>query len=164
MSIHTNTIDPTFLPNLPGFRPRAVRAGPKKSYFQLVNGTVILKDEYIAPATDDDAHSIATFGSATVSKARKLVNPANQAITLNFTAYFEEYVEGERLPQVRVCNIYFYTEDGSLKVVEKPQQNSGVNQGTIVKRSIINKPNGTPIIEEDFQTGSTLVIYGRNYK
>lgn len=164
MSLHTSTIDPNFLPNLPGFRARPHQSGGKKQFFMLVGGQVFLKDEYIPPATDDDAHSVGTFGSATINKTRKLTAPSVQPITLNFTAYFEECPEGERVPQVRVCHIYFFTEDGSLKVVEKAEQNSGTNQGTLVKRNIIMKENCTPIVEEDFQTGSVITIYGRTYK
>lgn len=164
MSLHTATIDTNFLPNLPGFRPRPSPSGSKKQYFRLVGGQVFLKDEYIPPLTDDDAQSVGTFGgSTTISKARKLVAPDRTPITLNFTVYFEERPEGQRTTQIRVANILFFTEDGSLKVVEKPQENAGVSQGTIVKRTIINKPNGAPIVEEDFGTGATITIYGRHF-
>eukprot|EP00981_Chlorochromonas_danica_P009524 scaffold2721_cov181-Ochromonas_danica.AAC.2 len=112
---------------------------------------------------DDDNTSIHSLANTTVSKARKLVDPSLQPIILNFIAYFEERPEGERQVLIRICNIYFYTEDGTIKVVEKPQDNSGVTQGTLVRRAIINKTNGTPFIEEDFRTGAVITIYGRNF-
>jgi hypothetical protein len=156
------SLDPKFLPNLPGYRSRLGQTGAKKQFFKVQEGEVFLKEEYMPEfvPNDDDGTSVVTLGNSTISKARRMLNPASQSAILNFTAYFEENAIGER-PQVRHCHIYFYTEDGSIKVVEKPQMNSGVAQGTIVKRNVIKKPNGTPIIEEDFQPNANINIYGR---
>jgi EF-hand domain-containing protein 1 len=89
----------------------------------------------------------------------------NHNIILHFNAYFMETTDGNREPQVRNVNIYFYVEDGSIKVVEKPQLNSGVSQGTLVLRSVIMKEGGqSPFTEEDLLIGECITIYGRHYK
>lgn len=85
-------------------------------------------------------------------------------LTLTFQAYFEERPIDSNSVQVRKCNIYFFVDDGTLKVVEKPQLNSGVSQGTLVQRSVIAKKDGSPITENDLVVGEDVVIYGRVYR
>ncbi len=159
----TSHLNPNFWPNLPGYRSHPQKATGKKSYFKLVEKQVFLKDEYIPPA-DDDA-SMTSFAASTVSKARKQISEENRNAILHFTGYFMETVEGSPEPQVRQVNVYFYVEDGSIKVVEKPQMNSGVTQGTLVKRAVIMK-DGTnvPLAEEDLRVGECITIYGRHVK
>lgn len=163
MSIQS--IDPNFLPNLPGFKTRTLPAPGKKQYFKLVDGQVFLKDECIpASSSLDDEGSVTSFGNTTVTKARLQLSLKNANVILKFRAYFEEYVEGTTAAQVRQCDIFFYVDDGSLKVVEKAVVNSGVQQGILVKRGIINKQDGTPFVEEDFRVGEWIVIYGRKFR
>eukprot|EP00599_Poterioochromonas_sp_BG-1_P008054 CAMPEP_0173153042 /NCGR_PEP_ID=MMETSP1105-20130129/12611_1 /TAXON_ID=2985 /ORGANISM="Ochromonas sp., Strain BG-1" /LENGTH=414 /DNA_ID=CAMNT_0014068875 /DNA_START=125 /DNA_END=1368 /DNA_ORIENTATION=- len=162
----TGGLDPKLLPNLPGFRPKGPQTGFKKTYFKLVDGQGFLKDEHVPPlgALEGDEGSVSSFAHTTISKARKQLSLQNANIILNFNAYFEERVEGSHKSQVRSCNIFFYVEDGTLKVVEKPVLNSGVSQGTLVKRAVINKLDGTPFVEEDFHIGEWISIYGRNFR
>jgi hypothetical protein len=167
MSLHsTGGYDPKLLPNLPGFRSKGIQAGPKKSCFQIVNGQAFLRDEYIPQTQNiepDDGTSIHSFTQNTINKARKQLAADKQNVILNFLAYFTESVDGTSRPQVRQCNIFFFVEDGSLKIVEKPVLNSGVSQGTLVKRAILNKPDGTPYVEEDLNIGTVITIYGRSF-
>jgi hypothetical protein len=166
----SHQIDPKFLPNLPGFKPKGPNTGMKKSYFKLVEGQVFLKDEYIPTTTslDGDEGTVGSLGNtlanSTVSRARKQLALTNANVILNFSAYFEEKVEGRNQTQIRQCNIFFYVDDGSVKIVEKPQLNAGVNQGTLVKRAVVFKLDGTPFAEEDFHVGEWVTIYGRNFK
>ena len=162
----TGFVDPKLLPNLPGFRAKTIKTGFKKSYFSLVDGHTFLKDEFVPPpgALEGDEGSVASFANTTVSKARKQLALQNANIILNFSAYFEEYIEGSNRPQVRHCNIFFFVEDGTMKIVEKPVLNSGVSQGTLVRRAIVTKADGNPYVEEDFHIGDVLTIYGRTFK
>lgn len=50
---------------------------------------------------------------------------------LCFHAYFQEAVHEKREEayRVRKCRIYFYLEDDTAQVVEKPTKNSGIPQG-----------------------------------
>lgn len=158
----TLNIDPKFLPNLPGFRPRPNNSGKKRHCFDVVNGQVFLRPDFI-PENSIAEGSVASIGSSIVQKARKQLS-LEQKVVLNFLAYFEEVVDEKSPPQVRYCNIYFYCEDGSVKVVEKPQINSGVPQGTLVKRAIIPNQDGSVMKEDDFHVGRVIVIYGRSYQ
>lgn len=160
MSQHSTTmIDPKYLPNLPGFRPHQIRkSAGRKSCFDVVGGEVYLRPQYIPPADDHNEGSVTSIGNTIVTKARKQLLTTRNTI-LNFSAYFQE-ADGN----VRYCNIYFYVENGTLKVVERPQVNAGVTQGTLVRRTVIARPDGQPISEEDLHVGSTVTIYGRQYK
>ncbi len=55
---------------------------------------------------------------------------------LRFYAYFKEGVDDspEENYRVRRCQILLYLEDGSLSVVEPKEDNSGLFQGTFLKR------------------------------
>lgn len=165
MSLHSSAIDPKYLPNLPGFRPRQLKTNAQRtSCFDIINGEAYLRPQYIPPSSEpvDDA-SVTSIGNTIVTKARKQVlAPTN--VILNYSAFFEEYVEGQRQAQVRYCNIYFYVENGTIKVVEKPQVNSGVSQGTLVRRTMIARPDGNPYCEDDLRIGNVMTIYGRHYK
>ncbi len=163
MSLST-TIDPKYLPNLPGFRPRQIKNTQKISCFDIIEGEAYLRPQYIPPSNEPvDDLSVTSIGNTIVTKARRQVlSPSN--MILNYSAYFEERVEGQRQTQVRYCNIYFYVENGTIKVVEKPQVNSGVSQGTLVRRTMLPRPDGNPYCEDDLRIGNTMVIYGRYYK
>ena len=65
--------------------------------------------------------------------------PANLAMdrkVLRFRAYFREAVNesAAETDRSRQCIIYFFLEDNTLAVVEPRQLNSGMNQGTLIKR------------------------------
>jgi hypothetical protein len=163
MSIQSSSIDPKYLPNLPGFRSRMIKPSGKKSCFDLVDGEVYLRPQYIPPAAETDDASVVSIGNTIVTKARKHLLSSKNLI-LHLYAYFEESPDGYSAPQIRHCNIYFYVENGMIKVVENPQQNSGVSQGTLVRKNVIPRSDGTPYSEEDLQIGNTITIYGRNFK
>ncbi len=165
MSVYSS-VDNHFLPNLPGFRAKELNTGPKKQHFTLVNGQVFLRDECL-PAIgngDGDDSSVMTFGSQSMTKTKR--NIATENLILTFQAYFEERPDNShaKSSQIRKCNVYFYLEDGTIKIVEKPQLNSGVSQGTLVSRTVIMRSDGTPVIPEDIRLGEELVVYGRHYK
>lgn len=167
MSVYSS-VDNNFLPNLPGFRSQGYKSGYKKQFFNIVNGQIVEKESGVPmignydPADDASVNSIGNT-TASLHKRRPKLDASN--LTLTYQAYFEERaVDAKGGNQVRKCNIYFYVDDGSLKVVEKPQLNSGVSQGTLVRRSVISKQDGTPITENDLIIGDDLVIYGRKYR
>lgn len=157
-----------FLPNLPGYRTKALPSGFKKSQFQLVDGMVFLKDD-VADLQSSQTMSLNDEESTTLSvgsPGKKKISIKDIGKVLNFSAYFEERPDG--LPadakQVRKCNIYYYLEDESVKVIEKPQLNSGVSQGKLVRRAVVNKPDGFPLTPLDFRFGDYVTIYGRSYR
>ncbi|XP_076235048.1 EF-hand domain-containing family member C2 [Calliopsis andreniformis] len=88
---------------------------------------------------------------------------------LMFKAFFQETVQ-ERWKtayQVRVVNISFFLEDGTMKITEPSVENSGLEQGVLLRRQRIPMPDPVryrfyDII--DLNIGKEPEIYGRVYK
>lgn len=88
---------------------------------------------------------------------------------LRFDAFFREAVAERQDEQVRVrkCKVLFYLEDDTIQVNETVQDNSGIPQGTFIRRHRIPKP--TPQDDQffsvaDFNVGSELCLYGRTFR
>lgn len=89
---------------------------------------------------------------------------------LKFRGYFREHVVESALEswRIRDVNIFYYLEDSTVMITENKQENSGVPQGTFLKRQMVLK-TGLPIGEQaaldtdDFRVGETVNIYGRNF-
>lgn len=66
----------------------------------------------------------------------------NSGLVLQFDAYFKEAVDESPLEnhRVRRCKILVYLEDSSVQIDEYRQENSGMPQGTLVKRHQIPYP------------------------
>jgi hypothetical protein len=168
-SLYGDSVDKNFLPNLPGFRSKAPTCGKKYHFFQIVNGSVIEKDGMLPVGNGEmmDDASVNSIGNtvAYLSKHQHGSRTDLGGLTLTFQVYFEmTKAENSDVGQVRKCNLYYFVEDGTLKVVEKPQLNSGVSQGTLVRRAVIPKEDGTPITVADLVVGQELVLYGRSFK
>lgn len=67
---------------------------------------------------------------------------SNSGLVLLFDSYFKESVDESPLEnhRVRKCKISVYLEDSSLQIDECRQENSGMPQGTLVKRHQIPYP------------------------
>jgi hypothetical protein len=86
-----------------------------------------------------------------------------------FDAYFQEAVHEKREEQYRIrkCKIYFYLEDDSIEVIEPHVKNSGIPQGTLIRRHRIPlpEPNDDQFYTVDaFNVGSEVSLYGRKFK
>ena len=66
----------------------------------------------------------------------------NSGLVMQFDAYFKEAVDESPLEnhRVRKCKILVYLEDSSVQIDECRQENSGMPQGTMVKRHQIPYP------------------------
>lgn len=87
-------------------------------------------------------------------------------VVLNFFAHFIQRSPNDSIElggKSRKVNIYFYTEDGTMSIVERPQLNSGIPQGTLCARAVVWKRDGNPVTEEDFAMGEALDIFGQTY-
>uniref|UniRef100_A0A8C5LW21 EF-hand domain-containing family member C2 n=1 Tax=Leptobrachium leishanense TaxID=445787 RepID=A0A8C5LW21_9ANUR len=88
---------------------------------------------------------------------------------LSFEAYF-----GEKIPQsreeshrIRQCKIYFYLEDDTIQVVEPQIKNSGIPQGTIIRRHRIPlpPPNDEQFYKvDDFNINKDIIFYSRVFR
>lgn len=88
---------------------------------------------------------------------------------LCFDAYFQEAVYEKREEQYRVrkCKIYFYLEDDSIQVIEPRAKNSGVPQGTLIRRHRIPKPPPNDdefYTVEDFNLNREINLYSKVFK
>ncbi|OAF71722.1 hypothetical protein A3Q56_00508 [Intoshia linei] len=90
-------------------------------------------------------------------------------MVLSFNAFFQESVVESQHEKYRVrnCKVYFYLEDDTIQVVEEKYKNSGMTQGTILKRHRIKKPapySYEYYTVEDFNVGDELQLYSTKYK
>lgn len=88
---------------------------------------------------------------------------------LCFDAYFQEAVHEKREEQYRIrrCKIYFYLEDDSIQVIEPKVENSGIPQGTLIRRHRIPlpPPNDEQFYTvENFNVGQEITLYSRTFK
>lgn len=91
---------------------------------------------------------------------------------LRFDGYFREAVHEMRQENYRIrkCTILFYLEDDSIQVTEHRMKNSGIPQGTLIRRHRIAKPrtgkpgeNETFYTVEDFNVRNTIDLYSRMF-
>ncbi|KAL4656835.1 EF-hand domain-containing family member C2 [Arapaima gigas] len=88
---------------------------------------------------------------------------------LCFDAYFQEVVtERQEEPyRLRKCKIYFYLEDDTLQVVEPPYKNSGIPQGTLIRRHRVPlpPPNDDQFYNVyHFNLNQDIVLYSRTFR
>lgn len=157
-----------YLPNLPGFKPHEKKPGIKKKFFEKIGQFSIMKyeepEDFQSTTGGLDSQSVLSIGVSSRGKTRAFtpLETADRSV-LTFQSYFEETLDGSK-PLIRKCIITFYVEDSTLQIVEKPTKNSGLLQGTVVKRSLLMKQDGSPYNVYDFQLGAELVIFGRRYR
>ena len=123
------------LPNLPGYRPKKLPTGFKKSHFEFVEGSSFLKDDATANFAPSMTGSNDEESTLSIGVMKKKTAVQDFGVVLTYLAYFEEKPEG--LPdghrQIRKVRIFYYLEDDTMKIVEKPEINSGTTQGTLVR-------------------------------
>ncbi|XP_017326304.1 EF-hand domain-containing family member C2 isoform X1 [Ictalurus punctatus] len=87
---------------------------------------------------------------------------------LCFNAYFQEAVtqSREETYRIRQCKIYFFLEDDTIQVVEPELKNSGIPQGTLIRRHRIPLP---PPDDDQFYNlhhfniNQEMVLYSRTF-
>ena len=90
---------------------------------------------------------------------------------LMFHGYYEEDVLQSTIEDKRIikCEIYFYVEDGTIEIIQKKQQNSGIPQGVFLRRKRVEKPNKSGAMDsfqdfyeiDDLKIGNEVEIYSR---
>jgi len=89
---------------------------------------------------------------------------------LNFSGYFLENVhitKNDEQFRIRKVKVYFYLEDDSVQVNEPQIENSGIPQGTLIRRHRVPlpPPNDSKFYTVDyFNVGNELQMYGRTFK
>eukprot|EP00051_Salpingoeca_urceolata_P022734 m.376819 g.376819 ORF g.376819 m.376819 type:complete len:817 (-) comp20017_c10_seq12:104-2554(-) len=159
---------PYNLPLLPGYSvsaPSTKTHHGRKSSFQF-NGT----NPVVAAAP---GRKEANPKLAQVRAADGTMQPKWKAFdrqTLCFHAYFQEAVHELKDEQyrVRLCRIYYFPEDDTIKVTEKAVQNSGIAQGVLIQRQQIprkgTKLEGDHVTVDCFNVGKEITLFARTFK
>ncbi|KXS15887.1 hypothetical protein M427DRAFT_98498 [Gonapodya prolifera JEL478] len=110
----------------------------------------------VYPKADDVAESVPAW----VAFDRKV---------LRFYGFFQEAVQERREEQHRIrrVNIYFYLEDDTVQVTEPRAPNSGLMQGTLIRRHRVPLPNaedGQHHTITDFNVGKEVTLHARTFK
>ena len=154
-----------YAPSLPGYKPHPTRENNKKvCYFQTINGNKFVSDR--DPGSPDKmkmslSASISALGNT--STTQYFPSSCLDSPVLNFTAVVAEMAMDSEITRERRCTILFFVENGTIKIVEHAQVNSGIPQGTLLRRCIVLKDDGSPVTLDDLQYGEDIVIYGRRY-
>merc|ERR1711959_112477 len=87
-------------------------------------------------------------------------------MVLRFFGYYKEAVHESRMENYRVrkVTILYYLEDNTLQVNEPKEENSGIPQGSYIKRHHIPKGRGEFHTVLDFQLGTDITFYGRTFR
>lgn len=85
---------------------------------------------------------------------------------LRFETYFMEAVHESASEKYRVRKItlLYYLEDHTLQLNEHKIENSGIPQGTFVKRHLCPKGDGTNVTFNDLVVGGNINLYGRTFR
>jgi hypothetical protein len=85
---------------------------------------------------------------------------------LRFYAFFQEHVSErpDENARYRQCVLMYFMEDGTIRISEPRQENSGIPQGQFLKRHRVPKADGSGLLGPgDFRVGEDIVIYGRRF-
>jgi Ca2+-binding EF-hand superfamily protein len=181
-------MDLSSLPNLPGynFYKRKDRYAKNKQ-FEVVSGVRIEHQEgitYEKPRMVKAGKASETWRTGSLpdstmrdefpappeAAAREHAElPAWDALdrhVLRFFGYFKESVVETNLEnwRTRRCVLFYYLEDDTCLVTEKKQDNSGIPQGTLIRRHRFPGPTGGFLTPQDLEVGGHLNIYGRAIK
>jgi hypothetical protein len=88
---------------------------------------------------------------------------------LRFDGYYKEAVVERASENYRVhlVRLFFYLEDDTIQIVANTTPNSGIPQGTILRRSRVNRAapqDASYYTVEDLNVGVELEIYGKVFK
>eukprot|EP00929_Paragymnodinium_shiwhaense_P075599 TRINITY_DN3866_c0_g4_i1.p1 TRINITY_DN3866_c0_g4~~TRINITY_DN3866_c0_g4_i1.p1 ORF type:complete len:745 (+),score=213.71 TRINITY_DN3866_c0_g4_i1:102-2336(+) len=85
---------------------------------------------------------------------------------LRFQGYFKEAVVETNLENYRIRRItlYYYLEDDTCQITEPRTDNSGMPQGTLIRRHRLPKPDGGYISPEDLAVNKDLNVYARTIR
>jgi Ca2+-binding EF-hand superfamily protein len=175
------------LPFLPGnsFEDPMLRENHRKRQtFSYKNGLPVVADLYVPEDDELDEEYLRSTTEKLEQKLSLTNSTLNSYLTtdygtdkpswlslhrkvLRFYCYFREGVHESHLEQSRVrkCIIYYFLEDDTIQVSEPRQDNSGIPQGTLVKRHRVPKSAGEGFFSvDDFHIGAEVTIYGKTFR
>jgi len=182
------SIDMSALPNLPGYTlaPRKTGNHGRTQGFGYIRGVPMVLREPGQPRDDKpkfvkvpkagDTWKQGSFPEATSRDIFKAPNPSEfdelpawdalDRHVLRFFGYFKEAVPESNMENYRVRRaiIYYYLEDDTMHITEPRIDNSGIPQGTLIRRHRFPGPSGERLQPEDLKVGMDLNVYGKNIR
>ena len=141
------------------FYTQAPTTKPRTQTLNFVNGYAMPRDSN----SNVDVLVANPYADAPVRGGISEYTPAYvklNGLVLCFSAYFEEDVTNSQFETKRIRKfvIYYHVEDGSIKIIEPRQANSGMPQGAFLKRHIIPQ-----VTLRDLKIGESIEIYGKTF-
>merc|ERR1719379_2710067 len=182
------SIDMSALPNLPGYTlaPRKTGNHGRTQGFGYIRGVPMVLREPGQPRDDKpkfvkvpkagDTWKQGSFPEATSRDIFKAPNPSEfdelpawdalDRHVLRFFGYFKEAVPESNMENYRVRRaiIYYYLEDDTMHITEPRIDNSGIPQGTLIRRHRFPGPSGERLKPEELTVGMDLNVYGKNIR
>eukprot|EP01107_Rhizomastix_libera_P007530 TRINITY_DN2246_c0_g1_i1.p1 TRINITY_DN2246_c0_g1~~TRINITY_DN2246_c0_g1_i1.p1 ORF type:complete len:617 (+),score=136.01 TRINITY_DN2246_c0_g1_i1:18-1868(+) len=162
------------LPFLPGctFTDPRKTSFPKGHVFDVKNGTKSVSD----PPSEEELRQRALAQSNTSAALYPKPAPGEEYVpswaafdkqVLRFEAFFKEpVVESQKESyRVRKVALNFFLEDDTMSVTEPKIQNSGLGQGTMVRRHRIPKESDNTLFYTvaDLNVGIDITIYAKTF-
>ena len=132
---------------------------------------------FVVSGNSRNVASVATKGKPGELDVLKFKNISSQKIhaahpewetltkkTLRFFGYYKEPVheKAEESERVRKVVLLYYLEDDTMQVSEPRIENSGINQGSLLKRHKVLKPDSDEFyVADDLNVGALLTFYGK---
>lgn len=84
---------------------------------------------------------------------------------LRFYGYFKEPIFSSQQENYRVrhVTILFFLEDDTIQILEPRERNSGIPQGTFLRRHRAKKDDDSYVNVGDFAVGGEFTLYGRTF-
>lgn len=189
-SVYHSTSFANSLPKLPGNPPFQLKMShPKEQLFALKYGTCIEKPKFSNIKFNDTDRNLkekieedlkASYSAiSNLRKDVRSVSLSNESFprilpqwikqdrkVLKFIAYFNEAINESNVEnyRIRACHLYYYLDDDTTQVFELRSENSGIPQGTIVKRHRIKKGDKEFLHYNDLSVGGEVSIYGKVFR
>jgi len=180
-----STADLQSLPNLPGYSIESLKDHyPRSQTWRNINGQRIEckeglsheKGKFVKALRQPNTWQKGSLPDSALRQSFKgtAYNPyqelpawdALDRHVLRFTGYFKEAVVETNLEnhRIRRVTVYYYLEDDTCAITEPRIDNSGMPQGTLIRRHRLPKPDGGYITPEDLIVNGDLNVYARTIR
>ena len=129
---------------------------PKTQSLHFVNGYAMPRDG----SNGVDVRLADAFADAPARVDAEAYEPAfvkTNSLVLRFYVYFVERVENSQTETTRhrKCVLYYFLSDGSIKIIEPREANSGLTQGAFLRRHVVEG-----VTLRDLNVNTIVTVYG----
>mmetsp|Transcript_51395 Transcript_51395/g.135560 ORF Transcript_51395/g.135560 Transcript_51395/m.135560 type:complete len:755 (-) Transcript_51395:188-2452(-) len=180
--VNNTSIDLHAIPNLPGFTPQTIKDKHHRSQawgfvsgqrMEFKEGLSHDKPKFVKAPRAKPSWRQGTLPMSTTREVFSVMQPEELAEmpawdaydrhVLRFYGYFKEAVVETNLENYRIrrCIVYYYLEDDTMHITEPRQDNSGIPQGTLIRRHRFPAESGGYLTPRHLQVGQAVRIYGK---